>query len=340
MASTGGETKRFSGKVALVTGAASGIGRAIVLRLAEEGAEVFGHDIDGDGLEETAKLVGDAGGSMRRRQGDCSSRAECRGTVEECVGAYGRLDVLGNVAGIGHGEHFTDVSEEQYRRMMGVNVDGYFFTAQAALPHLLDSGGNIVNIASCAGLIGQAYTVVYCMTKGAVVQLTRALAMEYAKTPLRVNAIARPASKPTCMPTFRCRPTSTSSRRPVRRLPWPGQPDDIAALCSPFSPPTRPATSTAPSSRATRGSQLVEPGVRGERAAAHRRRCRRDQSCSTGRLQDRALSRISGRGLTGLSTPGRIRAREPAGHADARSRSAVGASRLLRASHRASKPTR
>ena len=160
------------------------------MRLAEEGADVFGHDINSDGLEKTAKLVGDAGGTMSRRQGDCSSRAECRAAVEECVRAYGRLDVLGNVAGIASAEHFTDVTEEQYRRMMGVNVDGYFFMAQAAVPHLLLTEGSIVNIASNAALMGQAYTVVYCMTKGAVVQLTRSLAMEYMKTPLGVNAIA------------------------------------------------------------------------------------------------------------------------------------------------------
>jgi NAD(P)-dependent dehydrogenase (short-subunit alcohol dehydrogenase family) len=83
-----------------------------------------------------------------------------------------------------------EVTEADYRRMMGVNIDGYFFMCQAAIPHLLERSGNIVNIASNAGLMGQAYTVVYCMTKGAIVQLTRALAMEYAKTPLRVNAIA------------------------------------------------------------------------------------------------------------------------------------------------------
>jgi NAD(P)-dependent dehydrogenase (short-subunit alcohol dehydrogenase family) len=74
--------------------------------------------------------------------------------------------------------------------MMGVNLDGYFFLAQAAIPHLLESEGNIVNLASNAGLMGQAYTVVYCMTKGAVVQMTKALAMEFIKTKLRVNAIA------------------------------------------------------------------------------------------------------------------------------------------------------
>jgi NAD(P)-dependent dehydrogenase (short-subunit alcohol dehydrogenase family) len=94
------------------------------------------------------------------------------------------------VAGIARGEHVTDVTVEQYRRMMGVNTDAYFFFAQAAIPHLLETNGNIVNIASNAGLMGQAYTVVYCMSKGAVVQLTKSLAMEFAKQPLRVNAIA------------------------------------------------------------------------------------------------------------------------------------------------------
>ena len=181
---------RFAGKVALLTGAASGIGRATAVRLAAEGAEVFGHDVNGDGLKETAALVEGAGGTMRVRQGDVSSMAECRATVEECVAAFGRLDVLGNIAGIARGEHFVDVTEADYRRMMGVNVDGYVFMTQAAIPHLLEAAGNIVNIASNAGLMGQAYCVVYTMTKGAVVQMTRSLAMEFVKTPLRVNAIA------------------------------------------------------------------------------------------------------------------------------------------------------
>ena len=182
--------ERFTGKVALITGAASGIGRAVTLRLASEGGQVLAHDLNAAGLEETAKLVADAGGTVETRTGDISDPEECQAAVEACVSAYGRLDVLGNVAGIARGEHMADVSVAGYRQMMGVNVDGPFFLAQAALPHLLESGGTIVNIASNAGLMGQAYTVVYCMTKGAVVQLTRALAMELMKTPVRVNAIA------------------------------------------------------------------------------------------------------------------------------------------------------
>ena len=182
--------KRFDGKVALVTGAGSGMGRAIALRLASEGAQVFGHDINVNGLNETEQMTKDAGGSMLIRDGDISRRDECVEMVADCVAAYGRLDVVGNVAGIGRAEHVLDVTEDRYRQMMGVNVDGPFFVAQTVIPHLLETGGNLVNIASNAGLMGQAYTVVYCMTKGAVVQMTRSLAMEFVKSNIRINAIA------------------------------------------------------------------------------------------------------------------------------------------------------
>ncbi|MCU1396684.1 MAG: short-chain dehydrogenase/reductase [Ilumatobacteraceae bacterium] len=177
---------RFDDKVVLVTGAASGIGREIVLRMASEGATVFGHDRDAAGLEETAAMVG----GMQMRVGDVADPDECKATVAACIAAHGRLDVLGNVAGIARSEHFLDVTVDQYRQMMSVNTDAAFFFCQAAIPHLLETGGNIVNIASNAGVMGQAYTVAYCTSKGAVVQLTRALAMEFVKTKLRVNAIA------------------------------------------------------------------------------------------------------------------------------------------------------
>src|ERR1700676_580169 len=194
--------QRFTGKVALITGAASGIGRAAAVRLASEGAQVLGHELNAAGLDETAKLVADDGGQMEVRTGDISDPAECRAAVEAGLAAFGGLDVLGNVAGIARGEHVTDVTGAGYRQMMGVNVDGPLFLAQAAIPHLLATGGNIVNIASNAGLMGQAYTVVYCMTKGAVVQLTRALAMELMKTPVRVNAIAPAGTNTNLVATY------------------------------------------------------------------------------------------------------------------------------------------
>ena len=181
---------RFEGKSALLTGAASGIGRAVSVRLASEGARVFAIDINADGLAETASLVTDAGGQATTRVVDVSDREACFAAVAAAVEAHGGLDVLGNIAGIAAAHHVTEVSEAEYRRMMGVNLDGPFFLSQAAIPHLLESDGNIVNIASNAGLMGQAYTVPYCMTKGGVVQLTRALSWEYIKTSMRVNAIA------------------------------------------------------------------------------------------------------------------------------------------------------
>lgn len=223
--------RRFEGKVALVTGAASGMGRAIALRLASEGAQVFGHDVNAAGLGETEQMVRDAGGTMLIRDGDISRRAECFETVADCVAAFGRLDVVGNIAGIGRAEHVLDVTEERYRQMMGVNVDGPFFMAQASIPHLLETGGNLVNIASNAGLMGQAYTVVYCMTKGAIVQMTRALAMEFVKTPIRVNAIA-PAGIATAMTAnFEIPPdVDVDLMAPYTGFRGMGEPEDVAAL--------------------------------------------------------------------------------------------------------------
>jgi NAD(P)-dependent dehydrogenase (short-subunit alcohol dehydrogenase family) len=181
---------RFDEKVALLTGAGSGIGRATALRLAAEGAKVFGVDINAATVEETADMVKAAGGDMVTKALDVSVRDECLDAVADCIAAFGRLDVLGNIAGIARADHFTAMTEETWNRMLGVNLSGVVWMAQAAVPHLLETNGNIVNIASNAGLMGQAYTVHYCATKGAVVNFTKALAMEFIKTKLRVNAIA------------------------------------------------------------------------------------------------------------------------------------------------------
>jgi NAD(P)-dependent dehydrogenase (short-subunit alcohol dehydrogenase family) len=187
---------RFEGKVALVTGAGFGIGRAIALRLSEEGASVFGVDIDGERLNETRDS---ASGAVVVHQADLADEDACPSAVAACLGRFGRLDVLGNVAGIYIAEHTPNMTREQYRRLMAVNLDAYFFLAQAAIPHLLDTDGNIVNIASNAGLQGVPYSAAYCMSKGGVIQLTRSLAVEYLKTRLRVNAIA-PAGTNTGIP--------------------------------------------------------------------------------------------------------------------------------------------
>ncbi len=181
---------RFAGKTALITGTGSGIGRAVAVRLAAEGAQVLAHELNAESLAETVRIITEAGGTVVGRQGDVTSRAECFAAVEAAVATFGKLDVLGNVAGIAAGFHMPEQSEDSYRRMVAINQDAPFFFCQAAIPHLLETNGNIVNIASNAGINGQAYTVSYCMTKGAVIQLTKALAMEFMKKPIRINAIA------------------------------------------------------------------------------------------------------------------------------------------------------
>ena len=179
--------RRFENKVALITGAGSGIGRATALRLASEGAKVYGIDSNESAMTETLAL---GEGAVVGGVTDVSDRGACFAAVAACIDELGALDVLGNVAGIVFMAHFTEMTAQQYERLMEVNVNGPVFMAQAAIPHLLARNGNIVNIASNAGLMGMAYNVAYSMSKGAVVQLTRSLAMEYVKSPLRVNAIA------------------------------------------------------------------------------------------------------------------------------------------------------
>ncbi len=178
---------RFTDKTAFVTGAASGIGRATAQKLASEGATVVGADIDEAGLAEAAAEIGT---NFHPLAVNITSRDECHKAISETVASHGGLDILANVAGVARSEHVADVTEDQWRLMFGVNVDGMFWLSQAAIPHLIESSGNIVNIASNAGLMGQAYCVNYCATKGAVVNLTKAMAMEFMKTPMRINAVA------------------------------------------------------------------------------------------------------------------------------------------------------
>jgi meso-butanediol dehydrogenase / (S,S)-butanediol dehydrogenase / diacetyl reductase len=181
---------RFDGKAALITGAASGIGRATALRLASEGALVFGADIDEAGLARTSDAAAAAGGKMEGGRFDLTRRDDCFGAVAAATAAFGRLDVLGNIAGASQFHLFEQMPETAWNFMIALNLSAVAFTCQAAIPHLIETKGAIVNVASVAGLMGQAYTVAYCAAKGGVVQLTKSLAAEYVLTGLRVNAVA------------------------------------------------------------------------------------------------------------------------------------------------------
>jgi NAD(P)-dependent dehydrogenase (short-subunit alcohol dehydrogenase family) len=181
--------RRFEGKVVLVTGAASGIGRATVERLASEGAKLFCADVQAEALQETVKRAVELGAEADARVCDVSSEADAVASVAACIARFGRLDSLCHVAGILRFAHTHEMSFADWRKIQAVNLDGTFLMCRAALPHLLASGGNIVNVSSVAALAGLAYGAAYGASKGGVLAFTRALAVEYGKQGVRVNAV-------------------------------------------------------------------------------------------------------------------------------------------------------
>lgn len=179
--------RRFEGKVVMVTGAGSGIGRATAVRFAAEGARVSASDVNAAGLAETMDLLGGTGHHSQIL--DVSLAQACRDAVAATVAACGRLDVLCNIAGFAGAYHLHEVTDEFWQRMIAVNLSGVFFMCQAAMPHLLETRGNIVNMASSAAIVGQVYNTAYCASKGGVNLLTKALAVEFASRGVRVNAV-------------------------------------------------------------------------------------------------------------------------------------------------------
>lgn len=185
--STSPDTAR---RPALITGAASGIGRATALRLAAAGHPLLLVDIDHSGLEDTADRIGRAGGHSRTVIADVTDRVAVEGAVTEAISSLGDLGVLVNVAGIGVRGGVLDTSDEDYDAVMAVNVKGAFLASRAVLPHLLASGGGcIVTVASVASVVGVRDRSVYTISKTALLGLTRSLASDYAHLGIRANAI-------------------------------------------------------------------------------------------------------------------------------------------------------
>lgn len=181
--------RRFEDRVVLVTGAASGIGRASVERIASEGGRVFCADVQAEAVEAAAKQAQALGAEAVARVCDVSDEAEVNATVAACVDRFGRLDALCHVAGILRFAHTHEMDFAEWRRIQAVNADGTFLVCRAALPHLVESRGNIVNVSSVAAKAGLAYGAAYAASKGAVLSFTKALAVEYGKQGVRVNSV-------------------------------------------------------------------------------------------------------------------------------------------------------
>jgi NAD(P)-dependent dehydrogenase (short-subunit alcohol dehydrogenase family) len=185
---------RYDRRVALVTGAGSGIGRATARRLAAEGAAVACLDVAEDAVDVVAAEINDeareVGGKAIALRCDVTDEDNVASVVERATEELGSITNLCNIAGIGGFSHTPDQSLSGWDRIIAVNLTGTFLMCRAVLPGMLEHGGSIVNTVSTAGIIGQPYSAAYCASKGGVKMLTKALAVEYMARGVRVNAVA------------------------------------------------------------------------------------------------------------------------------------------------------
>jgi NAD(P)-dependent dehydrogenase (short-subunit alcohol dehydrogenase family) len=224
---------QLESKVALITGGGSGIGRATALLFAREGAAVAVVDLDETRALAVAQKIEAEGGRAIAVHCDVSQAADCQRTVQETVAAFGRLDILFNNAGIIRRADVLELTEEEWDRTIAVNVKSVFLLSKYAIPVMAQAGGGaIVNTGSGWGLVGGRNAVSYCASKGAVVNMTRAMALDHAVQNIRVNCVC-PGDTDTGMLRNEAQQLGATAEaflveaadRPLRRI---GKPEDVA----------------------------------------------------------------------------------------------------------------
>ena len=232
---------RVKDKVALVTGAGAGIGKASALLLAREGATVGVADFDAAAAEETTAIIRKAGGEAISVGGDVSVEPDCAGMVEAVLARWGRLDILCNIAGVVLGGILDKTTDREWNASMDVNLRSIYLCSKHAIPLMKSSGGgSIVNMASVAGLMGVKNRAAYSASKGGVIALTKSMAIDYVEDGIRVNSICPgTVDSPSLQKRLDALPDPVAARRdftdrqPMKRF---GRPEEIAYavlfLCS------------------------------------------------------------------------------------------------------------
>lgn len=227
---------QLQGKVAVITGAASGMGLAMATRFAAEGASVVAGDWNGDRLNAAVAKIQESGGKIVGFQGNIADQATAEGLIDLAITTYGRLDVLCNNAGVmDYMQGVGELSDDIWRRVLGINLDGPMFTSRKAVQYMLaHGGGSIVNTASTAAIHGGAAGAAYTASKHALVGLTRNTAWMYATRGIRCNAICPGATKTNIgetMPPERMDPAGSQRAQAFAALaPAYLDPEDIAAI--------------------------------------------------------------------------------------------------------------
>lgn len=220
----------LKGKVAIVTGAGSGIGRAIAVRLARDEAAIAVLDLNGEGAAETAKLITDAGGTAKAYTADCANEAVIKETAAKIRADWGPITVLVNNAGIATFVPYMDITEEIWDRTIAINLKGPHLFCREVIPDMLAAGwGRIINITSSSTQSGSVAQAHYVSSKGGLLGLTKALALEYAASGITVNMVP-PGVVDT--PALRAAPIDVEAYAktlPMKRI---GRPEEIAAACA------------------------------------------------------------------------------------------------------------